>query len=123
MSPVRDIRNQARNLLGLRRNRKPGRVGPKPRIGSHAVFQDVRITVQAGLTEELWSWMVEQGWREAIFRPERRRYREVPASYVTRLIDSVPEERPRILATALEKAVNKPTVGDPEALPAYLKRR
>jgi hypothetical protein len=34
------------------------------------------MTMQAGMTEALWRWLVKEGWREITFRPDRRRYRD-----------------------------------------------
>jgi len=62
------------------------------------------MTVQAGMSDDLWRWLLEQGWREPAYRPDRRRYREVPSTWVTRLIDAPPEARARILVGAIENA-------------------
>jgi hypothetical protein len=51
------------------------------------------MTIQAGFSDELWRWLLEQGWREVTHRPDRRHYRAVPASCVTELIDAPAEER------------------------------
>jgi hypothetical protein len=60
------------------------------------------------LTDSLWRWLVKEGWREITFRPDRRRYRDIPAAYVTRLIDSTVEERDRVLAAAIANATVRP---------------
>lgn len=102
--------------MGLQRQRMVPPPGPKPRLGAKIVKDDVRITVQAGLTDATWAWLVEQGWREEGFRNSRRRYREVPPSRVTELFDAVdPDERAQLLALALEEAALRPVV--------HLKRR
>jgi len=56
-----------------------------------------RMTIQAGVTDELWEWLMERGWRELRYAPDRRHYRVVPAVRVTKLIDSPPELRPLVL--------------------------
>jgi hypothetical protein len=68
------------------------------------------MTVQAGFSDELWHWLLEQGWREVRYRPDRRQYRGVPASCVTELIDASAEERPLVLASAVAKASFRPIV-------------
>ncbi len=80
------------------------------------------MTVQAGMGDELWQWLLDQGWRELTYRPDRRRYREVPAAWVTRLIDAMPEMRAQLLEAAATKASRRPTLGDPTALPSYVVR-
>jgi hypothetical protein len=117
------MRNRIRGLLGVRRPRKLPRRGPKPSIGALAVCGDLRMTVQAGLSEDLWSWLLDQGWRELTYRPDRRHYRELPAGWVTRLIDTLPELRSQVLRVAALRATRRPTVGDPETLPSYVERR
>ena len=98
------IRNRLRSWLKIRRARVLPERGRKPRIGANIVCGDVRMTVQAGLSDELWEWLLNSDWRELRFRPDRRKYREVPPSLVTRLIDSPPEDRARILALGVARA-------------------
>jgi hypothetical protein len=81
------------------------------------------MTVQAGLSDELWTWLLDQGWRELTYRPDRRRYRELPSVWVTRLIDTLPEKRPQVLQVAAQRASLRPTVGDGTSLPSYVARR
>lgn len=83
-------------------------VGTKPALGARLFRDDVRMTVQAGMTDGLWRWLVKEGWREIIFRPDRRRYRDIPAAYVTRLIDSTADERDRVLAASIANATFRP---------------
>jgi hypothetical protein len=62
------------------------------------------MSVQAGMADSLWRWLAKLGWREVMFRPDRRRYRDIPHGFVTQLIDAAPEERERILAVAISHA-------------------
>ena len=98
------LKNRARTLLRLQKERLPPPRGPKPRLGAHIVYQDYRITVQTGLSEDLWRWLMSEGWREVRFRPDRRRYRDVPPSDVTRLIDSLADDWEDMLQAALANA-------------------
>ncbi len=102
------LRDQLRSWLKIRQPRDMAPRGPKPRIGAVIFRGDVRMTVQAGLSDDLWQWLQDADWRELIFRPDRRRYREVPPSMVTRLIDAIPEYRARILAIAVSRAAYRP---------------
>jgi hypothetical protein len=123
MNTVSVLRKHARALLGLHQKRRIPRRGPKPRIGAPITFEDARMTVPAGLTDELWNWLTTRGWREAIYRPERRCYREVPGAWITRLVDCDPDQRDQVLAAALTKAVSRPVSANSAAIPAYVKRR
>jgi hypothetical protein len=114
------LRNRVRSLLHIKKERGLPRRGRKPSIGDYIVCGNLRITVQAGFADELWAWLMEQGWRELTYRPERRNYRELPVSWVTRLIDATPEERPPLLGAATARASFRPSLGDPNVLPRYI---
>ncbi len=111
-----------RGVMRRQKDRSLPRRGGKPAIGSLVICGDLRMTVQAGLSDELWQWLLDQGWRELTYRPDRRHYREVPSSWVTRLIDAMPETRPMVLVAATAKATRRPTLGDPTSLPSYVVR-
>ncbi len=53
-------------LLGRRKPAPPRRLAsaPKPRMGATLCCAGLRMTVQAGLTDEMWQWLVALGWRE-----------------------------------------------------------
>jgi hypothetical protein len=101
------VRDRLRTILKIRRPRSLPRRGPKPGVGAKIFKDNVRMTVQAGMSHELWRWLQEQGWREVQFRPDRRRYRDVPSAWVTRLIDSAPDERAAVLEAAIAQAVDR----------------
>ena len=113
MSLVGPVRDRVRTLLKIRVERGVPSIGIKPGIGSRICCNDLRMTVQAGMSDGLWRWLVKQGWREITFRPDRRSYREVPTAYVTRLIDSNPDERERVLAAAIVNASARRMAGRP----------
>jgi hypothetical protein len=94
----------------MRKERALPRRGSKPAIGSYIAREDLRITIQAGMSDQLWRWLLEQGWREVTFQPDRRRYRDVPSAWVTRLTDSPPDLCARVLEAAVEKAVIRPSL-------------
>ncbi len=121
-SVIRSFRNWWRGVLRLRKDRALPRRTGKPGIGATIICGDLRITIQAGLSDELWTWLLDEGWRELTYRPDRRHYREVPSSWVTRLIDALPETRPLIMDAAIAKASIRPTLGDPNVLPSYVTR-
>jgi hypothetical protein len=113
MNTMQSIRDRVRSLVGERRLRQLPRRSAKPPIGARIVQIEsgVRLTVQAGLGDELWAWLLDRGWRVVTHRPDRRRYRDIPRSRVTRLIDCDPAYRERLLAEAIWDAESKPTVG------------
>jgi len=103
--------DSVRTMLGMRRQREMPPPGPKPRLGARIVKDDVRITVQAGLTDATWHWLVVHGWREDTFHNDRRRYREVPPSLVAQLFDAAdPDERAQLVALAVAEARFRPSV-------------
>lgn len=115
------VRNRIRSVLSLRKERAMPRRGPKPAIGAGIFREDLRMTVQAGFSNDLWRWLLEQGWREVRYRPDRRQYREIPASWVTQLIDAAPETRAAVLQQAAAQAVLRP-VRNPRAMHSYAAR-
>jgi len=99
-----------RNLLKIRQIRYRPRAGFKPKVGAKIVKDDFRIVVQAGLSDQLWSFLVQDGFRENIYRRDRRRYRDVPPSLVTDLYNAPPEEWQALLRAALQEASKRPPV-------------
>ena len=102
------VRNQFRNIFGIRRERALPRRTYRPHLGARIVRDDVRMVVQAGLGQDLWNWLQDQGWREVRVRPDRRSYRDVPNSWVTALIDAAPEHRDAVLKAAMAEARRLP---------------
>ena len=119
MAFVHQVRDQFRSLLRIRRERSVPPLGQKPGIGARITRGDLRMSVQAGMSDGLWRWLARQGWREVMYRPDRRRYRDIPSTFVTQLIDAAPEERDRILEAAMKHASHRPATargrgrGDP----------
>ena len=99
-----------RNLLNIRRRRTPPRALGKPARGAKIAMDDFRIVVQAGLSDELWLFLVHAGFREVVYRPDRRRYRDVPPSMVTELYCAPPEQWQALLMAALKEAAKRPRV-------------
>ena len=97
-----------RNLLNVRVKRTRADRGPKPRLGAKIACGEVRMSVQSGLTDDMWTWLQEQGWREVTRRPDRRHYKDVPPSLVTKLFDAVPSERLSALKEATDGAFARP---------------
>jgi hypothetical protein len=113
MSALQSIRDRVRSLAGEQSPRRLPRRSAKPRIGARIVQVEsgVRLTVQAGLSDELWIWLLDRGWRVVTHRPDRRRYRDIPRSQVTRLFDCDPAYRGKLLDEAIWDAESRPTVG------------
>ncbi len=78
--------------------------GPKPSVGSRIVANEYRMTVQAGMSDELWLWLLNRDWREVTYRPDRRRYNDIAGTWVTRLYEAPATERGRVLLAAKEAA-------------------
>jgi hypothetical protein len=110
---VDPLRDRVRTLLRIRVPRDFPPAGIRPCLGARLVCDDLRMSVQAGMSEGLWRWLVSNGWREVMFRPDRRRYREIPSAFVTQLIDAAPDERPRLLRAAIANASFRPRPARP----------
>jgi hypothetical protein len=105
---VGSVKDGVRRLLKIRVDRHTPAAGGKPPIGARICRGDVRMTVQAGLTDAHWRWLVKNGWREITYRPDRRRYRDIPSAYVMQVIDASIEQLERVLATAVAHASYRP---------------
>ena len=113
MNALRSIRDRVRSFAGEQSPRRLPRRSAKPPIGTRIVQIEsgVRLTVQAGLSDDLWIWLLDQGWRVVTHRPDRRHYRDIRWSLVTRLIDCDPTSRERVLTEAIWDAESRATVG------------
>ncbi len=97
-------------LLARRKGQELRRYNYKPHIGATIVCADLRMSVQAGMSNDLWRWLVAHGWRELENLKGRGRLRAFPASSVTALFDSPPERWESLLAAAIKQATYKPTI-------------
>lgn len=75
----------------------------KPPIGATICCAGLRMTVQAGLSDDLWRWLVSLGWRELAPGENRLQLRPLATTLVTRLFDAQPEERERVLMNAIRQ--------------------
>jgi len=114
MNALQSIRDRVRSLAGEQCPRRLPRRSAKPPIGARIIQVEsgVRLTVQAGLSDELWIWLLDRGWRVVTHRPDRRRYRDIPWPRVTRLFDCDPTFREELLTKAIANAESRPTLGN-----------
>jgi hypothetical protein len=92
-------------LIGRRQPQPPrAAVGPKPRMGATLCCAGLRMTVQAGLTDEMWRWLASVGWRELRTGENRLHYRALSSSLVNRLYDVAPDDRQKVLLMAIREA-------------------
>ncbi len=110
MMRMGSLRTRLRSLLGERIPRALPRRSRKPRIGTYVVHveEGLRLVMQAGLSDELWQWLMDNGWRVPVHHPDRRAYRDIPVSFVTRLIDTDAPHRDQVMFEAIMSAKPKP---------------
>jgi hypothetical protein len=99
-----------RTMFNIRKERKRPPRGPKPKLGAKVFLHDVRMVVQSGLSDELWDWLQELGFREVSFSPDRRRYRDLPRSLVLQLYDAPREDWRPLLKQAIQESSLRPSV-------------
>ena len=121
---VSHVRDQVRTLLKIRCARKIPAASSKPPFGAKLFCGGIRMTVRSGMSDALWRWLLDQGWREVLVRLDRRHYKDIPSAYVTRLIDSeANEERGRVMAAAIANAQFRPRMTrDGRIVPAARQR-
>lgn len=105
------VQNLFRTLFRIRRKRELPRSGQKPGVGARIACGEFRMIVQSGMSDSLWQWLTQHGWREVLYRPDRRRYRDIPHAFVTELIDAAPDDRDAVLEAAKSEAVYRPQAG------------
>ena len=99
-----------RTLFNIRKERRRPPRGPKPRLGAKVYLHDVRMVVQSGLSDELWDWLQELGFREITYSPDRRRYRDLARSLVAQMYDAPREEWRPLLKQAIRESSMRPAV-------------
>jgi len=92
------------DLLWRKKQEVRLREASKPPIGATICCAGLRMTVQAGLSDDLWRWLVSLGWRELAPGESRLRLKPLGTSLVTRLFDSQPEDRERVLMNGIRQA-------------------
>jgi len=106
MSLARFFTAPISSFLPGRRSAKP-LSRRQPPIGTTLCCNQFRMTVQAGFSRDLWHWLVAQGWRPLPEGDNRYRYRAVPSNVVAALVDAAPEERERLLALGMRRALDQ----------------
>ena len=99
--------------LARRKREEFRRLANKPHTGATIYSADLRMSVQTGLSMDLWRWLVSRGWQELDDLARRNRLRAVPSSAVMALFDSTPDRWEELLAEAMKQAIRKPTIGTP----------
>lgn len=110
-------------LLGKKKQDLRRREANKPPIGSTICCAGLRMTVQAGLSDELWHWLVSLGWRELKPGENRLKLKPLPTGLVTRMFDSEPTDWERVLLGAIRQVTRQPVMRPADRVPAPLPMR
>ena len=81
----------------------------KPAIGATICCSGMRMSVQAGLSDDLWHWLVSLGWRELAPGENRLQLKPLSTTLVTRLFDAQPTEWERVLMNAIRQVTRRPS--------------
>jgi hypothetical protein len=87
------LKDAARTLFKVRVKRKVPTSKQFPKSGSFIVRAEAQMMVTVDLTEELWEWLVLQGWRANSFPRDRRQYVQWPTNSMAILAKAPPGER------------------------------
>ena len=101
-APVGDLLWKKKHDLRLREANKPA-------IGATICCSGMRMSVQAGLSDDLWHWLVGLGWRELASGENRLQLKPLPTTLVTKLFDSQPAEYERVLMSAIRQITRRPS--------------
>ena len=87
------LKDAARTLFKVRVKRKAPTSKQFPKTGSFIVRANAQMLVTMDLSEDLWEWLVLQGWRANSFPRERRQYAQWPTNSMAILAKAPPGER------------------------------
>ena len=93
-----------RNALGIRRHRRRLPRGPQPAPGSKIINGNLRMEVLDGMSPPLWAWLLNLGWRKAMYKYDRRRYAEIPVQWVAELNRAPADQWDKMLASGTAAA-------------------
>jgi hypothetical protein len=99
-SPIAAIRN----ALGIRRHRRRLPRGPLPAPGCKIINGDLRMEVLESMSPQLWAWLLNLGWRKAMYKYDRRRYADIPVQWAVELVHAPAEQWDRTLASGTAAA-------------------
>jgi hypothetical protein len=68
---------------------------------------DLRMEVLDGMPPPLWVWLLNLGWRKAMYKYDRRRYAEIPMEWVVELNRAPAEQWDRMLSSGTAAARGK----------------
>jgi len=91
-------------LLGRRKAPRVTALAPKPKMGATLCSAGLRMSVQAGMTDEMWEWLASLGWRELRSGEQRLHYKALSTALVNRLYDVTPDDRQKVLLVAIREA-------------------
>ena len=93
-----------RNALGIRKHRRLQPRGPQPAVGCQITKGDLRMDVLEGMSSDLWAWLLNLGWRKAMYKYDRRRYDDIPDEWVRELYRAPAAEWDKTLASGTAAA-------------------
>ena len=109
-APVGDLLWKKKQALRLRETNKPA-------IGATICCSGMRMSVQAGLSDDLWLWLVGLGWRELAPGENRLQLKPLSTTLVTKLFDSQPADRERVLMSAIRQITRPASTRNAERAP------
>ena len=101
---ITNLKNALRRAFHLYVQRKQLPITPNPGRGVKLINRDYRMVLHIPVKDEMWEWLLDKGWRESSFRPDRRRYRDVPMQATVEFLMSPRKDRRKAYVRALEAA-------------------
>jgi len=74
-----------------------------PIIGDYVVYRHLKMKVTRTHSNDLWKWLVQNGWRVASFKNDRRSYLELPLATYEKLDFAPTSERPMMIRSYLRQ--------------------
>lgn len=88
----------------LEERRRRSRDKRSPVIGEYVIYHRLKMKVTRTHSNDLWKWLVQHGWRVAIYPNDRRHYYLVPDDTYAKLDLAASTERPAMIRALLRRA-------------------
>lgn len=100
----RKMKDFIRTLFGIRRKRQVPPPSDPPNGRTVLVRGCIKMSVSTEISEELWHWLMVEGWRVSRYNNDRRAYTRMPENAVGQLMQTRNAERSTLHRKMLQRA-------------------
>lgn len=101
------VGRKAPQVTAVERRRKKRGSEVQPELGTEIFYRHLKMRVSETNTNELWKWLVSQGWRVVDVNFDRRNYVMLPDDIYERLDLAPSTERPMMIRALMRQHPSK----------------